>query len=176
MPSLPSKAFDKYLALCSKPPSVLLHRWHCGQSPSCHLLCSYSGQSLFMCSPGSPMPPHQSPCSDPFQSRSQADLSKVSTHSNGMMPMRGAGQGRPTSQGEGVELQLCRLALAYDPSTPPGTESCTDVPCSAPTSPSEQLNKEVTGHFYRTGRHHSVTGPLGCLPHSFPPALASGTE
>lgn len=61
-----------------------------------------------------------------------------------------------------------------DPSTPSGTESYTDVSCSALISPLGQLSK-VTGHFYRTRRYHSVTeshvGEKAASHCPFPPAL-----
>lgn len=150
-PSVPSKAFDKYLALGSQPPFVLLH---CGQSPSYQTLCSYSGQPLVRCPLGSPVPSHQCPCSGPCQSGSWADLPKVNTHSMVQCPWRGGGQSwvdQPPGEGRGASA--LQVVLVYGPSPPPGTESCTDVPCSVLTSPSKQLSKEVSGHFYRTGRH-----------------------
>lgn len=67
------------------------------------------------------------------------------------MPLKEGGQGRPTSQG--------KVGLTFDPSAPPGTESCPDISCSALFPPLEQLSNKVTGHFYRTRRYHSVPEP-----------------
>lgn len=69
--------------------------------------------------------------------------------------MREGGQGRPTSRDKGAELRPCRGAHV-GPSTPPGSESGTGVPCSALVPPADGLGKEAAGHFHRTGRHHTT--------------------
>lgn len=75
-----------------------------------------------------------------------------------------------------------QVVLTYDLSTPAGMDSFTDVLAQLLSlSLSKSLRKTIPGHFYRTGRYHSMTEPCCTreLPptHPFlPPVFALGRE